>query len=134
MVNDQNNGSTAVSYLPADRTLPRLKKAACECRGCELYLDATQTVFGQGPSKATIMLVGEQPGDEEDRRGEPFVGPAGSVLDRALKEAALDRRSLYLTNAVKHSRFVVKGKRGASSAASFPHNSLPALAGGPKSP
>ena len=76
-------------YLPADRTLPTLKNAACECRGCELYVDATQTVFGQGPGKATIMLVGEQPGDEEDRRGEPFVGPAGHVLNRALKDAGL---------------------------------------------
>lgn len=111
MMNAQKNGSTAVSYLPAGRTLPTLKNAACDCRGCELYLDATQTVFGQGPGKATIMLVGEQPGDEEDRRGEPFVGPAGNVLDRALKDAGLDRRSLYLTNAVKHFRFVVEGKR-----------------------
>ena len=111
MENDQNNGSTAASYLPAGRTLPTLKNAASECRGCELYADATQTVFGQGPDKATIMLIGEQPGDEEDRRGEPFVGPAGDVLNRALKEAGLDRRSVYLTNAVKHFRFVVEGKR-----------------------
>ncbi len=107
----QNTKSTAASYLPAGRTLPRLREAADDCQGCELYHDATQTVFGQGPGTSSIMLVGEQPGDEEDRRGEPFVGPAGRVLDRALKDAGLDRRSLYLTNAVKHFRFVVEGKR-----------------------
>lgn len=111
MMNDQKNRSTAASYLPAEKTLPHLRDAACECRGCELYLDATQTVFGRGPAGAKLMLVGEQPGDEEDRRGEPFVGPAGGILDRALTEAGLDRRSVYVTNAVKHFRFVVEGKR-----------------------
>jgi len=120
-VNDQKSGSTAASYLPADRTLPTLKNAACECRGCELYVDATQTVFGQGPGKAKIMLVGEQPGDEEDRRGEPFVGPAGNVLNRALKDAGLDRRAVYLTNAVKHFRFVVQAKRRKHQAPSPSH-------------
>jgi DNA polymerase len=78
------------------------------CRGCDLYRDATQTVFGEGPTDARLVFVGEQPGDSEDRRGAPFVGPAGEVFDRALAQAGLDRRSVYVTNAVKHFKFVVQ--------------------------
>jgi uracil-DNA glycosylase len=96
----------AAAYLP-QRTdsLSALAAAASGCRGCELYQAATQTVFGEGPPRASVMLVGEQPGDVEDRRGEPFVGPAGGVLDRALAEAGLERADVYVTNAVKHFRW-----------------------------
>ena len=82
-----------------------------DCRGCELWRDATQTVFSAGPRAAHIMLVGEQPGDVEDREGEPFVGPAGRILDDALERAGIDRDAIYLTNAVKHFRHVQRGKR-----------------------
>ncbi len=93
-------------YVPADReSLPELAQAASGCHGCELYENATQTVFGRGPVRAEAMLVGEQPGDVEDRRGLPFVGPAGGVLDRALAEAGIDRATTYVTNAVKHFRW-----------------------------
>ncbi len=81
-----------------------------DCRGCELYVDATQAVLGDGPADAALMLVGEQPGDREDRAGEPFVGPAGELLDRALETAGIDRGEVYVTNAVKHFRF--SGTRG----------------------
>ncbi|CAH2600871.1 Type-4 uracil-DNA glycosylase [Rhodovastum atsumiense] len=84
---------------------------ALECRRCPLWQHATGTVFGEGPADARIMLVGEQPGDQEDRAGRPFVGPAGQLLDRALAEAGLDRRELYVTNAVKHFKFVTRGRR-----------------------
>ncbi|MCC2641329.1 MAG: Uracil glycosylase superfamily protein [Nitrospira sp.] len=92
-------------------TLPELAEAAATCRGCDLHLAATQTVFGRGPSAARIMLVGEQPGDQEDLAGVPFVGPAGELLDRALIEAQLDRSEIYVTNAVKHFRFLLEGRR-----------------------
>jgi DNA polymerase len=88
-----------------------LARAAADCHGCELYEDATQTVFGAGARTAVLMLVGEQPGDVEDERGEPFVGPAGRVLDRALLAAAIERDEVYLTNAVKHFHFRRAGKR-----------------------
>ena len=91
--------------------LDGLRAAAAGCRACELWEPATQTVFGEGPATARIVLVGEQPGDQEDRRGEPFVGPAGTVLDRALGDAGIDRRDAYVTNAVKHFAFSVRGKR-----------------------
>jgi DNA polymerase len=97
--------STAEPYLPDTEQLPDLARAAADCRGCELYQNATQTVFGRGPASASMMLVGEQPGDVEDQRGEPFVGPAGKLLDRALQEAGIDVGSVYLTNAVKHFRW-----------------------------
>ena len=97
--------STAEPYLPDSDRLPELARAAADCRGCELYENATQTVFGRGPARAAMMLVGEQPGDVEDQRGEPFVGPAGKVLDRALAEAGIDVATTYLTNAVKHFRW-----------------------------
>ena len=87
-----------------------LREQAADCRACSLYKDATQTVFGEGPSSARIMLVGEQPGDKEDLAGKPFVGPAGQMLDRALEEAGIDRRQVYVTNAVKHFKFVPRGK------------------------
>src|SRR5262249_20770190 len=92
-------------------TLPKLRQAARECRGCPLYERGTQTVFGAGAAAAEIMLVGEQPGDDEDQRGLPFVGPAGRLLDRALEEAGIDRRSVYVTNAVKPFKWEPRGKR-----------------------
>ena len=100
-----------MASFPMVSTLPELAQAAAGCTGCELHLAATQTVFGRGPSEARIMLVGEQPGDQEDLAGEPFIGPAGEVLNQALERAALDRSQLYVTNAVKHFRFVLEGRR-----------------------
>jgi DNA polymerase len=96
---------------PSGVGLDGLRTAAAGCRACELWEPATQTVFGEGPVTARIVFVGEQPGDQEDRAGEPFVGPAGKVLDRALADAGIDRRDTYVTNAVKHFRFEPKGKR-----------------------
>src|ERR687889_1863680 len=90
---------------PHAQTLDELKAAAAGCEGCELYQNATQTVFGRGAPHAKIVLVGEQPGDVEDREGLPFVGPAGRLLDQALEQAGIDREQAYLTNAVKHFRF-----------------------------
>lgn len=97
--------------LPATDGLPALREAAMACKACPLWQPATQTVFGEGPAKARIMLVGEQPGDVEDLKGRPFVGPAGQLLDRALAEAGIDRTAVYVTNAVKHFKFVPRGKR-----------------------
>jgi DNA polymerase len=99
--------------MPAKHTgddIKTLREEAADCRACPLYRDATQTVFGEGPPTAQIMLVGEQPGDKEDLAGKPFVGPAGQMLDRALEEAGIDRRTVYVTNAVKHFKFVPRGK------------------------
>ncbi len=99
---------------PPDTTnLARLRSAVTQCHGCDLYRDATQAVFGEGPPNASVLAVGEQPGDREDLAGEPFVGPAGKLLDKALAEAGIDRASLYLTNAVKHFKFTPaeRGKR-----------------------
>jgi DNA polymerase len=93
---------SAEEFLPEERTLAALAEAVQQCRGCELYARATQAVFGQGLTSARLLLVGEQPGDAEDRAGAPFVGPAGKVLDRALEEAGIGRRTAYITNAVKH--------------------------------
>lgn len=92
-------------------TLAEVRRAAEGCRACPLWEPATQTVFGEGPAGAPVMLVGEQPGDAEDIQGRPFVGPAGKLLDRALAELSIDRRRLYVTNAVKHFKFVPRGKR-----------------------
>jgi len=102
---------SAAEFVPASRSLRTLREAAADCRGCPLWADATQTVFGAGPRKARLLLVGEQPGDREDREGEPFVGPAGRVLDRALEEAEIERGDVYLTNAVKHFKWRPRGKR-----------------------
>lgn len=109
--NSANND--AGPFVPGDADLEGLRSAASGCRGCGLYKDATQTVFGDGPPSARVMLVGEQPGDREDVDGEPFVGPAGRLLDRALVEAGVDRSTTYVTNAVKHFKFrrMYEGKR-----------------------
>ena len=108
-------GSKAVQpvseLLPRHVTLESAREAAEACRACHLYARATQTVFGEGPRGAEIMMVGEQPGDVEDREGHPFVGPAGKLLDRALEEAGIDRASVYLTNIVKHFKWEPRGKR-----------------------
>ncbi|MFQ1003545.1 UdgX family uracil-DNA binding protein [Modestobacter sp. SSW1-42] len=96
---------------PTGVGLAGLREAAAGCRACELWEPATQTVFGEGPETARIVFVGEQPGDQEDRAGEPFVGPAGKLLDRALADAAIDRRDAYVTNSVKHFAFSMRGKR-----------------------
>ncbi len=102
---------TAVAVVPETADLDGLRAAAAGCRACELWKPATQTVFGEGPVDARVVLVGEQPGDVEDRRGLPFVGPAGKLLDRALAEAGIDRDISYVTNAVKHFGFRLSGKR-----------------------
>ena len=93
------------------RSIAALRRAAKACRACPLWKNATQTVFGEGPDRASIMLVGEQPGDREDIEGRPFVGPAGRLLDQALDEAGIPRQRVYVTNAVKHFKFEPRGKR-----------------------
>lgn len=95
---------------PISPSLKMLREQAAGCRACPLWKNATQTVFGEGPQHAQIVLVGEQPGDKEDLAGKPFVGPAGLMLDRALAEAGIDRKKAYVTNAVKHFKFVPRGK------------------------
>jgi uracil-DNA glycosylase len=109
--NETQTFPTALPFLPDDRDLLSLKKAAARCTGCDLYQNATQTVFGQGPASARILMIGEQPGDQEDRVGEPFIGPAGRLLDQALVEAGIPREEVYVTNAVKHFKWVARGKR-----------------------
>jgi uracil-DNA glycosylase len=104
-------GTSAAEFVPDSSSLQRLREAAADCRGCPLWQDATQTVFGDGPRKATLMLVGEQPGDREDLEGEPFVGPAGRILAQALQGAEIERGEVYLTNAVKHFKWRPRGKR-----------------------
>lgn len=94
----------------ATDSIAALRSEAADCRACPLWKDATQTVFGEGPAEARLMLVGEQPGDKEDLAGKPFVGPAGNMLDRALEEAGIDRKKVYVTNAVKHFKFIPRGK------------------------
>jgi uracil-DNA glycosylase len=101
----------AQEWVPPEAGVDALRDAAPGCRGCELWADATQVVFSVGPERARIVLVGEQPGDREDRTGEPFVGPAGDVLADALEAAGIDQAAVYLTNAVKHFRFTERGKR-----------------------
>jgi uracil-DNA glycosylase len=102
---------SAADFLPTHRTLKALREAARSCKGCDLYENATQTVFGEGPQTASVVFVGEQPGDQEDRQGRPFVGPAGRLLDKALAAARISREQVYLTNAVKHFRWIWRGKR-----------------------
>jgi DNA polymerase len=103
--------TSAAAFVPDARTLPALRAAAEGCRGCHLWRRGTQTVFGAGPARARVMMVGEQPGNDEDLAGEPFVGPAGRILDRALEEVGIDRREVYVTNVVKHFKWEAKGKR-----------------------
>jgi uracil-DNA glycosylase family protein len=103
--------TSAADFLPAQRTLAALRAAAAGCRGCDLWKHATQTVFGEGGRDARVMLVGEQPGSEEDRAGHPFVGPAGRLLDRALQAAGIARRDAHVTNVVKHFKWEPAGKR-----------------------
>ena len=102
---------TAEPFVPASRSLRTLQRAVQDCQGCPLYADTTQAVFGEGARSAPIVLVGEQPGDQEDKQGHPFVGPAGGVLWRCLDDAGIDRQSVFATNAVKHFKHEVRGKR-----------------------
>jgi len=102
---------SAAPFVPKTSSIRVLKAAAHECRGCDLYKTATQVVFGAGPRAARVMFVGEQPGDQEDRQGAPFVGPAGALLDKALEEAGIPRSEVYVTNAVKHFKWEPRGKR-----------------------
>jgi len=102
---------SAADFLPDKISYESLRAAAETCEGCDLYKLATQTVFGEGPKNSKIILVGEQPGDEEDKQGHPFIGPAGRLLDQALEEAGIDRRQVYTTNAVKHFKWKPAGKR-----------------------
>ncbi|HET7909521.1 MAG TPA: UdgX family uracil-DNA binding protein [Nitrospira sp.] len=102
---------SARSFLPGHLSLPQLRQSAAGCTGCDLYKHATQTVFGEGTAQASVIFVGEQPGDQEDLAGHPFVGPAGKILDKALGEAGLARRDVYVTNAVKHFKWEPQGKR-----------------------
>lgn len=97
--------------LPDELSIPALQEAAAQCRACDLWSRATQTVFGEGPASARVLMVGEQPGDQEDRAGRPFVGPAGQVLDQALEAAGIDRSLVYVTNVVKHFKWTARGKR-----------------------
>ena len=103
--------NSAADFLPARFTLKALREAARSCKGCDLYQNATQTVFGEGPETADVIFVGEQPGDQEDRQGRPFVGPAGRLLDKALAAARISRDQVYVTNAVKHFKWIRRGKR-----------------------
>lgn len=103
--------STAAPLVPASPTLHRLRAAAAACKACDLWKTGTQTVFGEGEAHAKVLLVGEEPGDREDLAGRPFVGPAGALLDKALAEAHLDRRDVYVTNVVKHFKWEPRGKR-----------------------
>jgi DNA polymerase len=104
-------GETAAPLVPPRPTLPALRQAAAGCRACDLWRRGTQTVFGEGAARAAVVLVGEQPGDQEDLQGRPFVGPAGKLLDRALEAAGLDRTKVYVTNVVKHFKWEPRGKR-----------------------
>jgi len=102
---------SAADFLPKKLSLKSLREAAAHCRGCDLYKDATQTVFGEGKARAKLMFVGEQPGDSEDRKGHPFVGPAGTLLRKAMLEAGIEPADVYVTNAVKHFKYIWRGKR-----------------------
>ncbi|HEX7961562.1 MAG TPA: UdgX family uracil-DNA binding protein [Terriglobales bacterium] len=102
---------SAADFLPGHESLPSLRQASKGCRGCDLWKNATQTVFGEGNPGSTVMMVGEQPGDKEDRAGRPFVGPAGALLDRALEAAGIDRERVYVTNAVKHFKWMARGRK-----------------------
>ena len=108
---DKTVAVSALQFLPARITMTSLREAAAHCQGCPLFQDATQTVFGQGRRTARVFLVGEQPGNDEDLAGKPFVGPAGRLLDQGLELAGIDRADAYVTNVVKHFKWVAKGKR-----------------------
>jgi uracil-DNA glycosylase family protein len=103
--------SSAEDLIPEQPTLPSLKEAAADCKACDLWERGTQTVFGEGRRRAKVILIGEQPGNEEDLAGKPFVGPAGRLLDNALEEAGIDRSQTYVTNVVKHFKWEPRGKR-----------------------
>jgi uracil-DNA glycosylase family protein len=103
--------TSAAPFVPENPTIPKLRAAAADCKGCHLWKIGTQTVFGEGGPKPRVMLVGEQPGDQEDLQGHPFVGPAGKILDKSLEEAGIDRKQIYVTNAVKHFKWEPRGKR-----------------------
>ena len=107
----RSSESSAQDLIPAQLTLPSLKAAAADCKACDLWKKGTQTVFGDGKRRAKILFVGEQPGNEEDLTGKPFVGPAGRLFDDALAEAGIDRKRTYLTNVVKHFKWEPRGKR-----------------------
>ncbi|WP_069814428.1 UdgX family uracil-DNA binding protein [Streptomyces sp. TP-A0874] len=109
---DAESGYDARPFVPPGADLSALRAAAADCHGCPLHRAATQTVFGRGSADARVVLVGEQPGDQEDRRGEPFVGPAGRVLDEALEQVGIDPGQTYVTNAVKHFKFEHRAERG----------------------
>lgn len=102
---------SALNYFPEEIDYPHLREAAAGCKGCDIYKIATQTVFGEGPTNAEVLFVGEQPGDEEDLSGHPFVGPAGRLFNKALEEAGIDRSRTYVTNTVKHFKWKPQGKR-----------------------
>lgn len=108
---DGTETSGAEALIPERPTLPRLREAATDCRACPLWENATQTVFGEGLKRSRVMLIGEQPGDQEDLQGRPFVGPAGQLLDWALDKAGIDRSQAYVSNVVKHFKWVPRGKR-----------------------
>jgi uracil-DNA glycosylase len=110
-IDDTEKTGSAAALIPNEPDLEGLREAAAECTACPLYANATQTVFGEGPRRAAVMFVGEQPGDSEDLAGHPFVGPAGKMLDRSITEAGIDRRRAYVTNAVKHFKWVPRGAR-----------------------
>jgi DNA polymerase len=107
----QSGFPTANPFMPPKPTLPKMRAASAQCRGCDLWKAATQTVFGEGPARSQVVLVGEQPGDKEDEQGHPFVGPSGRILDEALARIGLDRADTYVTNVVKHFKWEPRGKR-----------------------
>ena len=120
---------SALEYMPERRDLRSLEAAAAQCQGCDLYQRAAQVVFGEGRVRAALFLIGEQPGDREDQHGRPFVGPAGLLLDECLESAGIDRREVYVTNAVKHFQVGTQGQDQAPQKAEFAGNSgLPPLA------
>ncbi len=107
----KSSQGSAEDFFPEKLTLPSLREAAADCQACDLWKRGTQTVFGEGRRRANVMFIGEQPGNEEDLQGRPFVGPAGKLFDRALKEAGIDRSQTYVTNVVKHFKWEPRGKR-----------------------
>jgi len=110
MAGKNQEHQTATQRIPAGATLPELREMAAICKACDLWRNATQTVFGEGAENPEVVLIGEQPGNQEDLQGRPFVGPAGKILDRALEQAGIERDAVYITNAVKHFKWTRKGK------------------------